>query len=160
MSCNCNCKCNGSTVVNTVLPMGSTYLVDLTHYLCGGRKVCVSPNVPPYGELSYKVTDIEYVGNDVYAATILVTGTVTYVPIKCNNYNNCCNVCPITEGVYTYIVVPISSDSMPHICAGITNISPLPLCDCASVTRAVSIQSSFQLIMPSLRKGDSKKEDK
>ena len=90
---NCN---NGMTYVNTCIPApgatatDATYVLDLTHYLCGNRKVCVNAAYPLTANLNYQVRGIEDVGNKTFNCDILVYGTVTYMPHKqgCNPCRN------------------------------------------------------------------------
>ena len=114
MACN---NFNGQTFVNTCIPApgatatSATYVVDLTHYCCGNRKICANGAYPVTGELSYKAMGLpESVGNDSYVLDVLVTGNVTYMPYR-NGQNSCgcgCN-CPITENVWATVSVPVTS---------------------------------------------------
>ena len=57
----CNQNLNGRTFVNTVIPApgatatDATYVVDLTHYTCGNRKICANGAYPINSQLSYQV---------------------------------------------------------------------------------------------------------
>ena len=52
MSCNCNCK-NGSDVLDFLTPApggteaSAVYVIGLTHYTCGGRKMLVDDTTHP-----------------------------------------------------------------------------------------------------------------
>lgn len=86
----------------------ASYLVNLTHYTCGGRKICSLESFPITANLNYSIQNIVEVGKGLYDMTVLATGTVSYMP-----YNpGCpCNSCPITEPIYTYLSVPVTSET-------------------------------------------------
>ena len=80
----CNCK-NGQTFLNSCIPVAggtaedSTYMIDMTHYTCGNRKICVNGFYPPVANLNYQVVGTpQAIGNDVYVCDILITGQVTW----------------------------------------------------------------------------------
>jgi hypothetical protein len=136
----CNCK-NGKTFVNSILPLegtSTTYVFDLSHFLCGNRKTCVSSAYPINATLSYKLESVEQVGDSAYAGNIAVTGTITYMPYSCN----CCNVCPITEGIFTTLVVPLGSETGNTVTGGIVVATAIPTRDCCTITNLIDIESS------------------
>ena len=112
MACN-----NGKTYLNSLVPFstGESFLVNLTHYTCGGRRICSLESFPVSATLSYKVQSIDQVGEGLYNLNLLATGTVNYMP-----YNpGCpCNSCPVTEPIYAYMSVPYTSDVAPTVTAG------------------------------------------
>ena len=147
------CNQNGQTYVNTCIPVpgatatDATYVVDLTHYTCGNRKICANGAYPVTADLNYKAVGApQSVGNDSYVQDVLITGTCTYMPYR-NGQNQCgcgCN-CPVTENVWATVSVPVASATAPTITAGDVIASPTNLKDCCSVTNAVSLVGSFNL---------------
>ena len=144
---------NGQTFVNTLTPApgatatNATYVVDLTHYTCGNRKICANGAYPVTGNLSFRAQGApQSVGNDTYVLDVLITGSVTYMPYR-NGQNACgcgCN-CPVTENVWAVVSVPVTSDTVPTITAGDVLASPTNLRDCCSITNAVSLVCSCNL---------------
>jgi len=144
---------NGQTFVNTCIPApgatatNATYVVDLTHYNCGNRKLCANGAYPVTANLSFKAVGApQSVGNDAYVQDILITGTVTYMPYR-NGQGSCgcgCN-CPVTENIWATVSVPVSSATAPTVTAGETIAAPTNLRDCCSITNAESIVGSFNL---------------
>ena len=149
----CNDSKNGMTYVNTVIPApggtaaDATYVVDLTHFTCGNRKICANGAYPITGILNYKAQGApQPVGNDTYVLDVLITGTCTYMPYR-NGQNQCgcgCN-CPVTENIWALVSVPVTSDALPTITAGDVIATPTNLRDCCSLTNAVSLVGSFNL---------------
>ena len=148
-----NCNKNGRTFVNTLTPVpgataaNATYVVDLTHYTCGNRKICANGALPCAASLSYQVYNApRSVGNGAYVMDILITGTCTYLPYKCGqNQCGCGCQCPVTENVWAVVSVPVASDAIPTIAPGTVLANPTNLSDCCSVTDAVSLVGSFNL---------------
>ena len=144
---------NGQTYVNTCIPApgataaNATYVVDLTHYTCGNRKICANGAYPVTGNLNYKAIGTpQSVGNATYVQDILITGSVTYMPYRYGQ-NACgcgCN-CPVTENVWATVSVPVASDAVPTVTAGEVIAEPTNLRDCCSITNAVSLVGSFNL---------------
>lgn len=155
---------NGQTYVNTCVPVpgasatSATYVVDLTHFTCGNRKICANGAYPVTGSLSYKVLDApKSVGNNSYVVDVLITGTCTYLPYR-TGQSTCgcgCN-CPISENVWATVSVPVASAAVPTITAGDVLASPTNLRDCCSVTNAVSLVSSFNLASTAEASGSKK----
>lgn len=144
----CNCK-NGQTYLNSCIPVSggtaasTTYLIDMTHYTCGNRKLCTSSFYPPAANLNYQVVGTpQSVGDAVYVCDMLITGTVTYMPYRRGQQCGCC-ACPITENIYCTVSVPVSSDAVPTLTGGSPVIaSPTNVQDCCNVTNAMSIVCS------------------
>jgi hypothetical protein len=144
---------NGQTFVNTCIAApgataaDATYVVDLTHYLCGNRKLCANGAYPLAADLSFKVLNPpRAVGNDTYQVDILITGDVTYMPYR-NGQGNCgcdCN-CPRSENIYATVSVPWGAADAPVVTAGEAFASPTNMRDCCSITNACSIVGSFNL---------------
>ena len=147
------CNNNGQTYVNTLTPApGATaananYVVDMTHYTCGNRKICANGAYPVTADLNFKAQGLpQPVGNDTYVQDVLITGIVNYMPYK-NGQNNCgcgCN-CPVTENIWAVVSVPVAAATSPTITAGETIASPTNLKDCCSITNAVSLVCSFNV---------------
>lgn len=147
------CYNNGQTYVNTCIPApgataaDATYVVDLTHYLCGNRKLCSSGAYPVTGDLKYRVVGApQSVGNDTYVVDVLITGDVTYMPYR-NGQGQCgceCS-CPRTENVWATVSVPWGAAAAPAVTAGDVIANPTNMKDCCQVTNAVSLVGSFNL---------------
>lgn len=149
------CNNNGMTYVNTCIPVpggtatDTTYVVDLTHYTCGNRKICANGSFPVSANLNYRVLGTpKSVGNGTFQCDVLITGSVTYMPYV-NGQNRCgcgCNVCPITENVWAMVSIPVTSaDGIDVAGGGETIAQPTNLRDCCSITNAVSIVDSFNV---------------
>ena len=147
------CYQNGQTYVNTCIPVpgataaNATYVVDLTHYTCGNRKICANGAYPVTGNLSYRAVGApQSVGNASYVQDILITGSVTYMPYR-QGQNTCgcgCN-CPITENVWATVSVPVASATAPTVTSGEVIAEATNLRDCCNITNAVSMVGSFNL---------------
>lgn len=144
---------NGKTFLNSCIPVpgataaDATYVVDLTHYTCGNRKICANGALPCTANLAYQVYNApRAVGNDAYVVDILITGTCTYLPYR-NGQNQCgCGCqCPVTENVWAIVSVPVASATVPTVTAGTVIASPTNLSDCCNVTNALSLVGSFNL---------------
>ena len=142
------CNNNGRTFLNSLVPVpgatadSASYLMSLTHYTCGGRRICSLESFPVTADLKYTVQSIEPVGNDVYNANVLATGTCTYMP-----YNpGCpCNNCPVTEPIYAYLSVPLASSEVPTVSAG-ESICSLNGVSCAcNTSSSINITTSFEV---------------
>ena len=147
MACNIY---HGQTFVNTVTPApgatatNATYVVDLTHYTCGNRKICANGAYPVTADLNYKmVGSPQPVGNGTYVQDVLITGTCNYMPYRQNQGGGCGCQCPVTENVWATVSIPLGSATVPTLTAGETIASPTNLRDCCSVTNAVSLVCSF-----------------
>lgn len=146
---NCNCN-NGKTFIDflTTVPGGtaanSNYLLSLTHYTCGNRKLCTSEVFPITSNLNFTPIGIpQSVGNETYCCDVLCSGTVTYLPYVCGR--QCCNVCPVTDNIYCTFCVPCSSTTVPTINAGQVIASPTNVQPCYNVTNAISLSVSFNV---------------
>lgn len=159
------CYNNGQTYVNTCIPApgataaDATYVVDLTHFTCGNRKICANGAYPVTGNLQYKAVEAPRpVGNDTYVQDILITGTCTYMPYR-NGQNQCgcgCN-CPVTENVWATVSVPWGAATSPAITAGEVEASPTNLKDCCPITNAMSLVGSFNLATAAAASNGAKK---
>lgn len=146
------CK-NGTTDVDflTLVPGGTAananYQLSVTHYLCGGRKICANGNFPVMGKLDYQVLGTpQDLGNGTYCCEVLCTGQVTYMPYR-NGDNNCgcgCN-CPKNDNVYFTLCVPCENATVPSITGGTVVAVPTNLKDCCNVTNAVALTTSINV---------------
>ena len=150
MSCN-----NGETFINTLVPVpGATaeqasYVLDITHFLCGNRKVCASSAFPIAANLNYQVLSVDELGKGVYNANIFITGQVSYKPYR--NGNNACGCednCYRMDNIWVSLSVPVTTADTPTITPGLTKCSATNLRDCCSVSNAVSIATSFMVESP------------
>ena len=145
---------NGRTFLNSCIPVpgataaDATYVVDLTHYTCGNRKICANGAYPVTGDLKYQAVGApRSVGNDAYVQDILITGTCTYMPYK-DGQSRCgcsCCACPVTENVWETVSVPVASATAPTVTGGETIAAETNLRDCCNITNAVSLVGSFNL---------------
>ena len=148
------CK-NGQTYLNALVPAAggtaadSTYMIDMTHYTCGGKKLCVNGSYPPAANLNYQVVGTPTsIGNDIYSCDVLITGTVTYMPYKRGQMQNgCCGCsCPVTENIYCLVSVPVSAATVPTLAGGETVIAtPTNVQDCCNTTDAIGIVCSLNV---------------
>lgn len=147
----CKCK-NGATIAQNVIavPTGTAsattqeYMVDLLHYLCGNRKVCVNGQFPLSAVLNFSlVGSPTSIGNDAYSCTINVTGSLTYEPFV----QGCCNVCPRQDYIGLQITIPVySATGVPTVT--LSNASSVVDCstianNCCTITNMVRMQTSF-----------------
>lgn len=148
------CKCrNGETVLTSlaVVPTGTQsatsqeYMLDLTHYLCGNRKVCIGGNYPLQGVLNFTLDGVPVsVGNDAYAVTVNVTGSVNYKPYV----QGCCNVCPKQDFVGLKLTIPVySATGVPTVtlstAGSVVNTTAIATQDCCSITNEVRMLTSL-----------------
>jgi hypothetical protein len=147
----CNCK-NGTTVIDflTLVPGGTAananYVLNLTHYTCGHRKLCANGYMPVTANLNYQVLGTPNdLGNGTYCCDVLCTGQVTYMPYKCGDNRCKCNTCPVTDNIYVTMCVPCSSVEVPTITAGKAVAAPSDVKDCCPVTNAIGIATSFNV---------------
>lgn len=148
----CNNNFNGQTFVNTLTPApgataaDATYVVDMTHYTCGNRKICANGAYPVAADLNFKAQGLpQPVGNDTYVQDVLITGTCTYMPYRNGQNNGCGCSCPVTENIWAVVSVPVSAATAPTLTGGETIASPTNLRDCCSITNAISLVCSFNV---------------
>ena len=148
-----SCNRNGQTYVNTCIPApgatetSATYVVEMTHFTCGNKKICANGSFPVTANLNYRVMGTpQSVGNETYQVDVMITGQVTYMPYVSGQGMCGCNVCPVTENVWATVSVPWASSDTPDVVAGNALANPTNLKDCCSITNAVSIVDSFALI--------------
>ena len=145
----CNCK-NGTTEVDflTLVPGGTAananYLLNLTHFCCGNRKLCANGLYPITANLAYQVQGTPVsLGNGAYCCEIAVTGTVSFMPHHCGE--GCCNPCMVTDNIFTTLCVPCSSAAVPTVTGGSVVAVPTNLKDCCSTTNAIGLSTSINV---------------
>ena len=122
-NCNCNCR-NGSDVQDFLVsvPGGTdadaSYVLGLTHYTCGNRKMAVEDAAHPVkADLTATLVGTPVsVGNNAYCIECLISGTVTYKGC------GCCS--PRVEYVSYQCCLPCSSTTVPTITIGDVVASP------------------------------------
>lgn len=141
MSCN-----NGKTTVValTTIPGGTAananYQLQLVHYLCGNRKLCINEAYPLVADLKFTPVGVPVsIGNGQYCCEVAVTGTVTYMPYGCN-----CG-CARQDQVFCSICVPCSAATAPTITAGTPVAAPTNVQPCCNITNAVAITTSLNV---------------
>lgn len=148
----CNCKKNGTTSepILTLNPgstaANATYLMSVTHYLCGNRKVCANGNFPMSAKLDYQVLGLPTpVGNGAFCCQVLCTGQVMYMPYR--NGQNTCGCCENyrNENVYFTMCIPCESAAVPTITGGAVIVAPTDLSECKLVTNAVELTTSINV---------------
>ena len=141
---------NGETYVNTLVPVpGGTatdtdYVIDLTHYLCGNRKVCANSAFPISCNLNYQVLSVDAVG-DAFVANIFITGQVNYKPYRCGNQCGCGDDCFRSDNIWATVSVPVTTAAIPTVTGGAVKCAATNLRDCCSVSNAVSLVTSFNV---------------
>lgn len=97
-----------SATITPILVAGSTespylYLVNITQKLC--VKACVDN--PPVFTPQFFVKSVSSLGNNLYAATVQVQGTISYVP--------CCqsSCCARMQTLYQAFTIPFVSETAP-----------------------------------------------
>lgn len=157
MSCN-----SGKTYLNSLVPYagGESFLINLTHFTCGGRRICSLESFPVTANLAYKVQSIEQVGDGLYNLNVLATGNVNYMPYV----PGCpCNVCPVTEPIFAYLSVPYTSETIPTITAGECVCSLNGISCACNTSSSINITSAFTLVAaaqanPSVVDGENRKK--
>ena len=141
-----DCNNNGKTfVVSLTTIAGGTaananYLLQLDHFTCGNKKLCVQEVFPVTADL--KATPLGSpvdVGNGSYCQEVLISGTCTYMPYKCGCQ---CGVCPQTENIYCTICVPCSSAVTPTLTIGNSVASPTNVQPCCNITNAIAVTTT------------------
>lgn len=140
---------NGKTFVVslTTIPGGTAananYLLQLDHYTCGNKKLCINEAFPVTADLKATAIGLPVnVGNGAFCQEVLVSGSCTYMPYYCGCQ---CNVCPVTENIYTNICVPCSSAAAPTLAVGNSVASPTNVQPCCNVTNCVAITTTLNV---------------
>ena len=149
---------NGKTYVNYLTPVVSgstetsaTYMLGLTHYTCGNKKMCVnnSNGFPVASSLDVQILGAprlipSSVGNsEVYCCDVRCICDLTYEQVY--GYGCCPNTCLQTEKVVAVVCVPVTSPDMPTITAsGVVADAVKTSCGC-SETNECSLNVYFTL---------------
>lgn len=156
MSC-CKNK-SGQTSVLELVPVatGTTtpspimYYIDLIHYLCRNRNICITAQYPLSGTMRAVLKSIDSLGGNLYSLSIQLVGSVSYLPYVCGCNN--CDVCPQTDTVFTSITVPFYSTTVPTSATLTVTpnvlVSPTNVQDCCTKTNAVEIEFGLTVTSP------------
>ena len=146
------CNNNGKTFVVslTSIPGGTaanaSYQLQLEHFTCGNKKICVSEPYPVTSDLKATAiglpVSVPVNGTDNYCQEVLISGTCTYMPYVCGCQ---CGVCPRTENIYTSICVPCSAATTPTLAIGTAVATPTNLQPCCNVTNCVAITATLNV---------------
>ena len=147
-----NCNNNGKTFVIslTTIPGGTAananYLLQLDHYTCGNKKLCTQEIFPVSADLKAQAIGAPVAmpvnGTPQYCQEVLISGTCTYMPYTCGCQ---CNVCPVTENIYTTICVPCSAATTPTLTVGTSVASPTNVQPCCNVTNAIAVTTTLNV---------------
>ena len=147
MSCNCNKNGRTELIYLTTVPGGTAananYQLQLDHFTCGNRKLCINEAYPVTAEL--KATPIGLpvnTDNGTFCQEVLITGTCTYMTYVCGCN---CNICPRTENIYCSICVPCSSAAVPTLTIGKAVAAPTKVQPCCDITNAIAITTSLNV---------------
>ena len=145
---------NGKTFVNFLTPVvsGSTetstsYVLGLTHYTCGNKKMCVNNanGFPLASNLSVQVIDAPRLIPDTsaYCCNVRCICDLTYEQVfNCGCYSD---TCLQTEKVVAVVCVPVTSADIPTVSESGVIASPANVnCGCSSTNEA-SLNISFTL---------------
>lgn len=156
MSC-CKNK-SGQTSVLELVPVatGTTtpspimYYIDLIHYLCRNRNICITAQYPLSGTMRAVLKSIDSLGGNLYSLSIQLVGSVSYLPYVCGCNN--CDVYPQTDTVFTSITVPFYSTTVPTSATLTVTpnvlVSPTNVQDCCTKTNAVEIEFGLTVTSP------------
>lgn len=146
------CNNNGRTFLNSLVPFpGATadeasYLINLTHYTCGGRRICSLESFPVTADLKYTVQGVEEVGTNLYDMRVLATGSVSYMPYA----PGCpCGVCPVSEPIYAYLSVPVTGDEARAVTPGQCVCSLNGISCACNTSSSINITAGFTVAVES-----------
>lgn len=134
----------------TLLPVpngtatATTYLVDIRHRLCGGRRLCIGGEVPPTSQVQFLITGApKAVGNNTYMVSVIASGSTVYKP-----YNpNCGCGCNRQDFFNEVFEVPVySATGVPEVtvtAGDVVSTQPVALEDCCNVTSVVSVAATI-----------------
>ena len=114
----CNCNKVNAAVITPVLAAGSTappYLFDvnITQRLCYATCVSQTPVFNP----TFNLVGYSSLGNNMYMATVAVSGLISYVP--CNG-NTCCTKTQLLSQTFTLPFYSVNAPSSVTIASGQT----------------------------------------
>lgn len=140
---------NGKTFVVslTTIPGGTAananYLLQLDHYTCGGKRLCINEAFPVTADLKATAMGVPVdVGNGSFCQEVLISGSCTYMPYYCGCQ---CGVCPVTENVYCTICVPCSSNASPTLTVGNSVASPTNVQACCDKTNCIAVTTTLNV---------------
>ena len=145
---------NGKTYVNFLTPVvaggtetSASYMLNLTHYTCGNKKMCVNnaDGFPVASNLDVQVLGAPRLipNTGVYCCDVRCICDLTYEQVY---YCGCCqNTCLQTEKVAAVVCVPVTSSDVPTVSEKGVIASPANVnCGC-SFTNEASLSIAFTL---------------
>ena len=145
------CK-NGSTDVNFLTPYPvagagtDSYLLQLTHYTCGNRQMCLNnaDGLPIVSNLTLQqIGEIVPLGNDTYCCEVRCVCDLTYQQIS---GNACCpNTCLVTEKCVVTVCVPVLSSDPVTLTPNGASVMPMRISCRCNTTNTCSIDVSFTI---------------
>ena len=144
---------NGKTFVNFLTPVqGSTeesasFVLGLTYYTCGNKKMCVnnSQDFPIASNLDVQVLGAPVLipGTTAYCCNVRCICDLTYEQIY--GCGCCPNTCLQTEKVVATVCFPVTSADVPIVAAkGVLAAAANVACGC-STTNEASLNIAFTL---------------
>lgn len=128
----------------TASATSQTYLVDVRHRLCAGRRVCVNGNVPPVSSVRFTLSGTPTaVGNNTYIVSVIVSGETIYQPYT----QGCgCN-CSRQDFFNEVFEIPVySATGVPSVtltAGDITSTKAIAEEECCNVTGVISVACSL-----------------
>lgn len=144
---------NGKTYVNFLTPVqGSTeasasYVLGLTHFTCGNKKMCVNNanGFPVASNLDVQVLGVPRLipNTEVYCCDIRVICDLTYEQVY--GCGCCPNTCLQTEKIVAVVCVPVTSADIPTVSASGALADPANVACGCSTTNECTLNVSFTL---------------
>ena len=141
---------NGKTIVVglTTIPGGepanANYQLELTHWLCGNRKLCINDAYPLVADLKFTPIGAPVsTGNGQYCCEVAITGSVTYMPFNCGCKCDC--DCAKQDQIFCNTCIPCSSSAVPTITGGNVVVAPTNVQPCCNITNAVALTTSINV---------------
>lgn len=142
---------NGKTFVNFLTPApggteaSASYLLGLTHYTCGNKKMCVNgaDGMPIASNLDVQLLGgVNDLGNGQYCCDVRFVCDVTYQQVT--GCGCCPNTCLQTEKVVATLCVPCGATVTGVQANGVMANAANVRCGC-SVTNQVDLTVSFTI---------------
>lgn len=143
---------NGKAYVNFLTPVpggtetSASYVLGLTYYTCGNKKMCVnnSNGFPIASNLEVQVLGTPRLLQDgVYCCDVRCICDLTYEQVY--GCGCCPNTCLQTEKVVAVVCVPVTADTIPTVSdSGVLVDAVNVKCGC-STTNECSLNISFTL---------------
>lgn len=144
-----NCNVNGKTYVNYCTPAAggtaasASYMLSLTHYLCGDKEMCINngEGLPSISVLNSQVLNApRLLGNGQYCCDVSFMCDLTYREVyKCG----CSNPCPQNERFTANYCLLLTSDTVPTVTVNGALVDPVGECCASQKTNEVSVFISF-----------------